>query len=155
LLLALTFVLGKGIYSVYMALGITSWVGICRIVRGEFIKLRERDYVAAARALGSSNPRVIFRHVLPNVLPLVFINTSLLFVSAIKAEVILSYLGVGVQGEPSWGIMISDARLELIGRGVYWQLLGATVAMFIIILALNIFADALRDAFDPRLNQGK
>jgi peptide/nickel transport system permease protein len=78
-----------------------------------------------------------------------------MFVSAVKAEVILSYLGVGAQGEPSWGIMISDARMELIGRGVYWQLLGATLAMFFIILAFNLFADALRDALDPRLTQGK
>lgn len=151
LLLALAFVLGKGIVSVYIALGFTSWVDICRVVRGECIKLRERDYVAAARALGASPLRIIGRHLLPNVLPLIFINASLLFVSAIKAEVILSYLGVGVQGEPSWGIMISDARLELIGRGVYWQLLGATLAMFVIILALNVLADSLRDAFDPRL----
>jgi ABC-type dipeptide/oligopeptide/nickel transport system permease subunit len=151
LLLALAFVLGKGIVAVYIALGVTSWVDICRVVRGEILKLRERDYVAAARALGASPFRIILRHLLPNVLPLIFINASLLFVSAIKSEVILSYLGVGVQGEPSWGIMISDARLELIGRGVYWQLLGATIAMFIIILALNILSDSLRDAFDPRL----
>lgn len=151
LILALAFVLGKGIVSVYIALGVTSWVDICRIVRGEILKLRERDYVAAARAAGAGPFRIIMRHLLPNMLPLIFINASLLFVSAIKSEVILSYLGVGVQGEPSWGIMISDARLELIGRGVYWQLLGATIAMFIIILALNTLSDSLRDAFDPKL----
>jgi peptide/nickel transport system permease protein len=151
LLMALAFVLGKGIVAVYIALGVTSWVGICRVVRGECLKLRERDYVAAARASGAGSWRIILRHLLPNVLPLIFINASLLFVSAIKAEVILSYLGVGVQGEPSWGIMISDARLELIGRGVWWQLAGATAAMFIIILALNVLSDSLRDAFDPRL----
>ena len=151
LLLALAFVLGKGIVSVYIALGVTSWVDICRVVRGETLKLRERDYVAAARAVGAGQARIILRHILPNVLPLLFISASLLFVSAIKAEVILSYLGVGVQGEPSWGIMISDARLELIGRGVWWQLVGATAAMFVIILALNVLADSLRDAFDPRL----
>ncbi len=152
LLLALALVLGKGIFSVYIALGVTSWVGICRVVRGEFIKYRERDYVTAAHALGAGPLRIIFRHILPNVLPLIFINASLLFVSAIKAEVILSYIGVGVQGKPSWGNMISDAKLELVGRGVYWQFLGATCAMFIIVLAFNIFSDALRDSFDPRIS---
>jgi len=155
LLLALTLVLGKGLTSVYIAIGLTSWVGICRIVRGEFIRQKEMDYVQAARALGAGNFRIILRHILPNVFHLIVINFSLMFVSAIKAEVILSYLGVGAQGEPSWGIMISDARMELIGRGVYWQLLGATLAMFFIILAFNLFADALRDALDPRLTQGK
>ncbi len=154
-ILALTLVLGKGIFSVYIALGVTSWVGICRIVRGEFLKFRDRDFVSAARALGAGKTRIIFRHILPNVLPLIFINASLLFVGAIKAEVILSYIGVGVQGKPSWGNMISDAKLELIGRGVYWQFLGATLAMFIIVLAFNIFSDALRDCFDPRLGKTK
>lgn len=151
-ILALALVLGKGIFSVYIALGVTSWVGICRVVRGEFIKYRNRDYVSAAHALGAGHFRIIFRHILPNVAPLIFINASLLFVFAIKAEVILSYIGVGVQGKPSWGNMISDAKLELVGRGVYWQFLGATLAMFIIVLAFNIFSDALRDCFDPRIN---
>ena len=154
-ILALALVLGKGIFSVYIALGITSWVGICRVVRGEFIKYRERDYVSAAHALGAGHMRIIFRHILPNVMPLIFINASLLFVSAIKAEVILSYIGVGVQGKPSWGNMIADAKLELVGRGVYWQFLGATLAMFIIVLAFNIFSDALRDSFDPRISTKK
>lgn len=155
LLLALTLVLGKGLTSVYIAIGLTSWVGVCRIVRGEFIRQGDMDYVQAARALGMGNLRIICLHILPNVLHLIIINFSLMFVSAVKAEVILSYLGVGAQGEPSWGIMISDARMELIGRGVYWQLLGATAAMFFIILAFNLFADALRDALDPRVAKGK
>lgn len=154
-LLSLALVLGKGIFSVYIALGVTSWVGICRVVRGEFIKYRERDFVSAANALGAQNSRIIFKHILPNVMPLIFINASLLFVYAIKAEVILSYIGVGVQGKPSWGNMISDAKLELVGRGVYWQFLGATLAMFIIVLAFNIFSDALRDCFDPRISAKK
>ncbi|OGJ89506.1 MAG: peptide ABC transporter permease [Candidatus Raymondbacteria bacterium RifOxyC12_full_50_8] len=155
LLLALTLILGKGLTAVYIALGLTSWVGICRIVRAEFIKQKEMDYVQSARALGAGNVRIMVLHILPNVFHLILINVSLLFVAAIKFEVILSYLGVGAQGEPSWGVMISDARLELLGRGVYWQLLAATLAMFIIILALNIFADALRDAFDPRVSNKK
>lgn len=150
LLLALTFVLGKGLFAVYMALGLTSWVEICRITRGEVLKLRERDFIAAAKAFGAGSSRIMFRHLLPNVVPILSVSASLLFVSSIKAEVILSFLGVGVQGEPSWGLMIADSRLELLGRGVWWQLAGATVAMFGIILALNTLADALRDALDPK-----
>jgi len=150
LLLALTLVLGKGLTAVFIAIGFTSWVGICRIVRSEFIRQKELDYVQAARALGMGHIRIMVVHILPNIFHLIIINFSLMFVSAIKAEVILSFLGVGAQGEPSWGIMISDARLELIGRGVYWQLLGATTAMFLIILCFSIFADALRDALDPK-----
>ncbi|MFP4521623.1 MAG: ABC transporter permease, partial [Fibrobacterota bacterium] len=150
LLLALTMVLGRGIGSVYLAIGLTSWVGICRVVRAEFIKQKELDFVQAARAVGTGDFRIIFFHILPNVIHLVLINFSLRFVSAIKSEVILSYLGLGAQQEPSWGIMISDARLELIGRGVYWQLAAATAAMFFIILAFNVFNDSLRDALDPK-----
>ncbi len=150
LLLALSFILGKGLFAVYVALGVTSWVEICRVVRGEAIRFKERDFIMAAKASGSGSLRILFRHLLPNVLPILSVSASLLFVSAIKAEVILSFLGVGVQGEPSWGLMIADSRLELLGRGVWWQLTGATIAMFGIILALNSLADALRDAFDPR-----
>ena len=110
LLVAFTLVLGKGIFAVYLAIGLTTWVGICRLIRGEFIKHRTQEYVLAARALNAGNLRIIFRHILPNVFHLIIINFSLRFVFAIKTEVILSYLGLGVQGQPSWGIMIDDAR---------------------------------------------
>jgi peptide/nickel transport system permease protein len=148
--MAMSLVLGRGIYAVYLALGLTTWVSLCRLIRGEFIKHKEREYVMAARALGAGHFRIIFRHILPNVLHIVIINFSLRFVFAIQAEVILSYLGIGVQDMPSWGIMINDAKVEL-ARGVWWQLAGATGAMFIIVLAFNVFGDALRDALDPKL----
>lgn len=150
LIMAMSLVLGRGIYAVYLALGLTTWVSLCRLIRGEFIKHKEREYVMAARALGAGHFRIIFRHILPNVLHIVIINFSLRFVFAIQAEVILSYLGIGVQDMPSWGIMINDAKVEL-ARGVWWQLAGATGAMFIIVLAFNVFGDALRDALDPKL----
>ncbi len=150
LLLAFVMVVGKGILGVYVALGLTSWVSLCRLIRGEFIKHKEREYVVAARSLGASDFSCIFKHILPNVFHIVIINFSLRFVYAVQSEVILSYLGVGVQGQPSWGIMINDAKLEL-ARGVWWQLAGATFAMFLIVLALNIFGDILRDALDPKL----
>jgi peptide/nickel transport system permease protein len=142
----------RGISVVYLVIGLTSWVGLCRLIRGEVIKHRDRDYVTAARAYGCSRSRIILRHVIPNVIHLVIINFSLRFVSFIHAEVILSFLGLGVKGEPSWGVMIDDARQELY-RGCWWQLAAATLAIGLISLALNIVGDALRDALDPKLRQ--
>lgn len=150
LLISITMILGKGLFAVYVALGATSWVTLCRLIRGEVMKHKEREYVQAAGAIGGGHLRKLFLHILPNVTHIVIINTSLQFQVAIKSEVILSYLGLGVQGEPSWGTMIDDAKLEL-ARGVWWQLAGATLAMFIIVLAFNILGDALRDALDPKL----
>jgi len=141
-----------GMTAVYLAIGLTSWVGLCRLIRGEVMKHKEREYVTAARSFGCGNFYIIFRHVLPNVFHLVIIDFSLRFVSFIHAEVILSYLGLGAKNQPSWGVMIDDARLEL-ARGVWWQMAAATVAIFFISLALNIFGDALRDAIDPRLRK--
>lgn len=150
LVLALALVLGKGMVSLCIAIGITSWVSTCRVVRGEVIRQKELEYVQAARGLGAGHARVLFRHILPNVMHLVLIQASLLFVGAVKSEVILSYLGVGVQNQPSWGVMIDDARIELVGRGAWWQFAAATGAMFVLLLAFNIFNDALRDALDPK-----
>lgn len=139
-----------GISTVYLAIGLTSWVGICRLIRGEVIKHREREYVLAARSYGCSDGRIIFKHLLPNVFHLVIIDFSLRFVSFIHAEVILSFLGLGEAVRPSWGAMINDARIEL-SRGVWWQMAAATAAIFLISLVLNIFGDALRDSLDPKL----
>jgi ABC-type dipeptide/oligopeptide/nickel transport system permease subunit len=150
LLISITMILGKGIFAVYIALGATSWVTLCRLIRGEVMKHKEREYVQAAGAIGGGHFRKLFRHILPNVTHIVIINTSLQFQFAIKSEVILSYLGLGVQGEPSWGTMIDDAKLEL-SRGVWWQLAGATTAMFLVVLAFNLLGDALRDSLDPKL----
>ena len=150
LLISITMILGKGLFAVYIALGATSWVTLCRLIRGEVMKHKEREYVQAAGAIGGGNFRKLFLHILPNVSHIVIINTSLQFQFAIKSEVILSYLGLGVQGEPSWGTMIDDAKLEL-ARGVWWQLAGATIAMFLVVLAFNLLGDALRDSLDPKL----
>ncbi len=154
LLLALALVLptGKGLATVCIALGVTSWVSACRVVRGEVIRQKELDYVRAARSLGATDMRILFIHVLPNVLHLVLVQASLVFVYSIKSEIILSYLGVGVQNFPSWGVMIDDARLELVGRGVWWQFAAATGALFVLVLAFNLFNDALRDALDTNQN---
>lgn len=150
LLISIAFIMGKGTTTVFISLGVTSWVSLCRIVRGEVMKHKEREYSQAANALGAGHTRKIFKHILPNIAHVLIINFSLTFESAIKAEVILSYLGLGVQGRPSWGTMIDDSKLEL-ARGVWWQLGAATLAMFFIVLAFNILGDALRDALDPKL----
>jgi peptide/nickel transport system permease protein len=141
----------SGIHGLYIALAVISWIGTCRLVRAEVMKVRELEYVLAARSIGTPGIVILFRHVLRNVAHLGIINFSLGFVGAVKAEVILSYLGLGVEvGIPSWGSMINAARMDLfIGR--WWELTTAVVAMFFLVLALNVFGDRLRDALDPRL----
>lgn len=140
----------RGITSVYLAMGLTSWVGICRLMRGEMIKRKESEYVLAARATGCSDWRIIFSHLLPNVFHIIIIDLSLRFVGFIHAEVILSFLGLGETDKPSWGAMIDSARAEL-ARDVWWEMTAATVAIFLLSLALNLFGDALRDCLDPKL----
>jgi peptide/nickel transport system permease protein len=139
-----------GISAVYLAIGLTSWVGICRYIRAEIIKRKDYEYVLAAKSYGCSSVSIIIRHLIPNVFHIIIIDFSLRFVSFIHAEVILSFLGLGETTRPSWGAMIDAARIEL-ARGVWWQMLAATVAIFFISLALNIFGDALRDSLDPKL----
>lgn len=150
LLVAIAFILGKGTTTIFLSLGLTSWVGLCRIVRAEVMKHKEREYVHAANAIGATHPRKMIKHILPNISHLLIINFTQTFDSAIKAEVVLSFLGLGVVGRPSWGTMIDDSKLEL-ARGVWWQLAAATLAMFLIVLAFNVLGDALRDALDPKL----
>jgi len=150
LLMVISFILGKGLLAVYLALGLTSWVSLCRLIRAEVMRHKDREYIHAATAIGGGNFRKLFRHILPNVTHVIIINFSLQFQTAIKTEVILSYLGLGVQGMPSWGTMIDDSKLEL-ARGVWWQLAAATFAMMFVVLAFNILGDSLRDALDPKL----
>ncbi|MFP4353850.1 MAG: ABC transporter permease [Phycisphaerae bacterium] len=140
----------KGMPAIIIALAMTSWIGTCRLVRAETMKMRELDYVMAARAAGRGSFSTMLRHIVPNVLHIGIINFSLGFVGAIGAEVSLSFLGIGVMDKPSWGKMISGSMLQLVA-GRWWELAAATVAMFIIVLAWNIFGDRLRDALDPKL----
>jgi len=150
LIVGISYVLEKGIVSICIALGVVSWVGLCRMIRGEVIKHREREYVLAVRLLGARDGTIIFRHILPNVIHLAIVTASLTTLAAIKSEVILTFLGVGIQDGASWGTMITDATGELV-TGVWWPLVGVTTAMFLIIYALNVVGDALRDALDPKL----
>jgi ABC-type dipeptide/oligopeptide/nickel transport system permease subunit len=151
LMAAFQIALGQGLSNLFIALGLTTWVTLCRLIRGEFLKQKEKEYVEAARSLGASHSRRIFLHILPNVMHLGLIQFGLIFVTAIKAEVILSFLGLGVEvGTPSWGIMITDSKQE-ITQGHWQNLTTATIMMFGLILAVNLFNDALRDALDPKL----
>lgn len=134
---------------VYAAFCLTFWIGPCRVVRGETLKLKELEYVQAATAVGFGRLRILLRHVLPNTAHLMFINFSLLFIGAVKSEVILSFLGLGVKEGSSWGIMISQSRQEVI-NGFFWQIGAATAFMFGLVLAFNVLTDALQDAFDPK-----
>ncbi len=136
-----------------LIMGVTSWTGLARLLRGESLKLRTLDYVEAARAFGVSHARIISRHIFPNVFHLVLIAIVLDFSGLVLAEAVLSYVGVGVDPSMySWGNMINGARLELAREPVVWWQLGAAfVFMFTLVLAANLFADGVRDAFDPRL----
>jgi peptide/nickel transport system permease protein len=134
-------------------LGVTSWTSLCRLLRAETLKVREMDYVRAATALGVKQFTIIMRHVFPNVVHIVLITVVLDFSSLVLAEAVLSYVGVGVDPTAfSWGNMINSARLDLAREPVvWWPLFSAFIFMFTLVLSANLFSDAVRDAFDPRL----
>ena len=140
------------LFFLCLILGITSFTGLCRLVRGETLKLRELEYIQSARAFGVSTPRVLWRHIIPNLMHLVLINTVMQFSSFVLAEAVLSYVGVGVDPKTaSFGVMINTARAELAATPlVWWSLTTAFGFMFLIVLSANLLADAIRDAFDPR-----
>jgi peptide/nickel transport system permease protein len=135
-----------------MILGVTSWTGLCRLLRAETLKLREMEYVQAAHALGVKQGIILLRHILPNVMHIVLISVVLDFSSLVLAEAVLSYINIGVDPTSySWGNMINGARLEMAREPiVWWSLSAAFVFMFALVLAANLFADVVQDAFDPR-----
>lgn len=135
-----------------LILGMTSWTGLCRLLRAETLKLREMEYVQAASALGVRQGVILLRHILPNVFHLVLISVALDFSSLVLAEAVLSYVNIGVDPTTdSWGNMINSARLEMAREPiVWWSLAAAFLFMFALVLAANLFADVVRDAFDPR-----
>lgn len=133
----------------YTAFGLTYWTGPYRVIRGEALKIKELEYVQAATAIGFGRLYIMLRHIVPNTSHLIFINFSLLFIAAIKGEVILTFLGLGLKEGASWGLMISQSKAQVVG-GFFWQLGAATFFMFVLVLAFNILTDALQDAFDPK-----
>jgi peptide/nickel transport system permease protein len=151
LIFAFAAVVGRGIDTVILILGLTGWTGIYRLVRAEYIKHTSREYVRAAQAIGASHASRMFVHILPNTSHVVLVQLSLLVVAFIKAEVILSFLGLGVPIEMvSWGTMLAEAQTELV-IGKWWQLAAATVFMAVFLTAFSLLTDALRDALDPKL----
>ncbi|MCK9688729.1 ABC transporter permease [Scleromatobacter humisilvae] len=151
LFFAFAAVFGRGISTLVLIMGLTGWTGQYRQVRAEFIKHSRREYVLAAEAIGAGAGARMFRHILPNVSHVILARMSLLVVNFIKAEVILSYLGLGVRTDQvSWGTMLAESQSELI-LGHWWQLAAATIAMAVFVTAFSLMADAWRDALDPRL----
>jgi peptide/nickel transport system permease protein len=151
LIFAFAAVLGRGISTVILILGLAGWTGIYRLVRAEYMKHRTREYVRAAEAIGASHLSRMFIHILPNVSHVVLVQLSLHAVFFIKAEVILSFLGLGVRvDQVSWGTMLSEAQAELV-LGHWWQLVATTVSMALFVTAFSLLTDALRDALDPKL----
>ena len=149
-ILAISMVVGQGLMGIYLGIGLTTWVGVCRTIRAEVMKHKAKAYVQAARVLGYSHLRIMFRHILPNVAHIILIQFSIRFPGAVATEVFISFLGIGVQGEPSWGIMINNARLRL-WQGVWWEMTFVTLAIFTLVLVFNHLADYLRDRLDPAL----
>jgi oligopeptide transport system permease protein len=151
LIFAFAAVFGRGLGTVVLILGLTGWTATYRLVRAEYIKHSGREYVKAAQAIGASHSSRMFVHILPNVSHVILVRLSLLVVAFIKAEVILSFLGLGVPIEMvSWGTMLAEAQTELV-IGKWWQLVAATVFMALFLTAFSLLTDALRDALDPKL----
>lgn len=154
LLLAIAFAaaLGSGLGNLILALSLTIWAVYCRIVRAEVLSIRERDYVLAARAMGASDPRIILRHVLPNVLAPILVISTLQMGIVIISEASLNFLGIGVQTSvPTWGGMLADGRGFM--REAWWLSTFPGIAISIVVLSVNLLGDGLRDALDPRLRR--
>lgn len=150
LILAVIAFVGPSIWNVMAVIGLTGWMGVCRLVRAEFLTLRERDYVVAARALGAGPLRIIFRHLLPNALAPVLVAAILGVAGAILTESALSFLGLGVQPPtPSWGNILADGRANM--DIAWWLSVFPGVAILVTMLGYNLFGEGLRDALDPRI----
>lgn len=150
MVIALTMVIGKGFWQIFIAVGLTMWVDVARVVRGQVLSIREKEYVEAARVLGFSQLRIIFRHIVPNLLSPVIIISAGNFASAILIEAGLSFLGIGVQPPiPSWGTMIKDHYGYIIMDKAYLAILPGLAIMFLV-LAFNLLGNGLRDALDPK-----
>jgi len=142
---------GQGLLGIYLGIGLTTWVGLCRLIRGEVLKHKELTYVQSAKVLGISSSKIMFKHILPNIFHIIIVTFTLRFPAAVGTEVIMSYLGIGVQNQPSWGLMIESARMRL-WQGMWWEMTFVTIALFLLVLSFNLLGDSLRDALDPKLN---
>jgi len=149
LVAAIAYSLQGSPWAMHIAMIATFWITTARLVRGEVIKLKGLEFVEAAHAIGLSNRLIIFRHILPNTLHILLVQATISFVAAIKSEVILSFLGLGVKDGMSWGLMISESTFEVLA-GFFNNFIAASVLMFGLVMAFNLLSDALQDALDPR-----
>ncbi len=150
IVIAITFVLGKGVVQVFIAVGLTMWVEVARVTRGQILSVRETTFVEAGKALGFSNLRIISRHIIPNIINPIIVISAANFASAILLEAGLSFLGIGVQPPmPSWGSMIKENYAYIILNDAYLAILPG-IAIMLLVLAFMLFGNALRDAFDVK-----
>jgi peptide/nickel transport system permease protein len=148
LILAIVALFGPGLRNTMLVIGFTSWMGTARLVRGQFLSIREKDYIEAARAVGVRNLRIILRHMMPNALSVIIVQATLFISYAIITESLLSYLGLGVQPpDASWGNILSGGRNYM--REAWWMTFFPGLAIFITVLSFNFLGDGLRDALDP------
>src|SRR5690606_22683736 len=152
LMIGIALMLGRGLTTVWIAIGLTSWVDLARVVRGEVIKLKNREFVFAAKIMGAGSFAILRRHLLPTVLHQFASMGTILFQGAIKAEVVLSYLGLGAQSVPSRGTMVNEAQQELFrSPTVWWGIVSAGTALVLIVFSLNTLGDLLRNRLTERL----
>lgn len=154
LAIAVAAILGPSIYNTMLIIGLLSWTSTCRLIRGQFLSIKETEYMEAARALGLGEARIIYKHMLPNALAPLLINATLSMASAILIEAGLSFIGLGVQAPtPSWGNMLEAARNMRYIMYYWWLWAPPGLAIFLSVLSINLIGDGLRDAFDPRLKR--
>jgi peptide/nickel transport system permease protein len=146
---AISFALSDNPFAMHIAMILVFWVSTCTYIRGEFIKIKNLEYVESARAIGVPTYKIIFKHIMPNTYHILLVQMTIVFVAAIKQEVILSFLGLGIKDGVSWGLMFSTAGGE-VGGGILNTFLAASGFMFFLVLAFNVFSDALQDALDPK-----
>ncbi len=146
---AIAFALQGNPWAMHLAMIITFWTTTARIIRGEVIRLKQREFIEAARAIGLPGPVIVFRHVLPNTLHVLLVQGSIVFVAAINTEVILSFLGLGIQDGVSWGLMLAESSQEVLA-GHFANFVAAGVSLFVLLMGFNLLADALQDALDTR-----
>jgi peptide/nickel transport system permease protein len=152
LLITVVAIFGASLINTMLVIGLTSWMATARLVRAQFLSIREKEFIEAIRASGASHTRIIFRHVLPNTIDIIIVQATLYISLAILLETSLSYLGLGAQPPtPSWGNMLSSGRTYM--RSAWWVTTFPGLAIFLTVLAFNFIGDGLRDAFDPRLHR--
>ena len=150
LLVLVVFIFGPSLAFIVLAIGLTGWTGTARLIRSESLSLRTREFVTAAKAVGASDRRIIFRHLVPNVMSLIIVITTLSIPGVIMAEAALSFIGLGDPSIPSWGIILSAGQQTL--DTAWWVAVEPGIILFLTVLAFNFLGDGLRDAFDPKSN---